>query len=258
MKYTALLLGTLILAPLGFAQDGRPDGMNDRDWAVVRHQQPSYPLDTCVVSGKPLDAMGGPLDLVKDGRLVRLCCKGCVKKLDADPAKFLAKIDEGVIAAQKASYPLETCVVSGKRLDSMGEPIEHVFGTRLVRFCCKGCVGTFAKAPERYMAEVDRALIEAQRPRYPLSTCVVSGEELGAMGEPVEFLYGTRLVRLCCKGCRKGFDKEPAKFLEKLGVQAGGAPPQAHGEGHGGAHGEGHGTEVREKAGGCCGGGQDH
>ncbi len=52
------------------------------------------------------------------------------------------------------SYPLTTCVVSGEKLDSMGEP--HVFtheGTE-VRLCCKSCLDDFNKEPAKYMAKL--------------------------------------------------------------------------------------------------------
>jgi len=49
---------------------------------------------------------------------------------------------------------------------------------------------------------------------YPLMTCVVSGEKLGGdMGEPYVFTYEGREVKLCCKSCRKDFDKDTAKYL---------------------------------------------
>jgi hypothetical protein len=56
---------------------------------------------------------------------------------------------------------------------------------------------------------------------YPLDTCVVSGEKLGEMGAPVDYIYKEdgkpdRLVRLCCKMCIAKFKKDPAKFLKLL------------------------------------------
>jgi len=51
---------------------------------------------------------------------------------------------------------------------------------------------------------------------YPLKTCVVSGEKLGEMGKPYIFKYQGTEVRLCCEGCRAKFEKNPAKFLEKI------------------------------------------
>jgi len=49
-----------------------------------------------------------------------------------------------------------------------------------------------------------------------LATCPVSGEKLGEMGKPYTFVYQGQEVKLCCSGCKKDFDKEPAKFLKKI------------------------------------------
>lgn len=51
---------------------------------------------------------------------------------------------------------------------------------------------------------------------YPLGTCIVSGDKLGEMGKPVVFEYKGQEIKLCCKDCRKDFDKDPAKYLKKL------------------------------------------
>ena len=51
---------------------------------------------------------------------------------------------------------------------------------------------------------------------YPLKTCVVSGEELGAMGDRVAYRYDGREVQFCCPDCIAKFEKEPEKYLEKI------------------------------------------
>ena len=51
----------------------------------------AYPLDTCVVSGEALDPAVPPL--VYKGWQVRFCCKGCIKKFNASPDKYVAKLD---------------------------------------------------------------------------------------------------------------------------------------------------------------------
>ena len=67
-----------------------------------------YPLTTCVVSGDKLDGdMGAPFDYIckedgKPDRLVRFCCKNCVKDFKKDPAKFLKMIDDAAAAKTKA------------------------------------------------------------------------------------------------------------------------------------------------------------
>ena len=50
-----------------------------------------------------------------------------------------------------------------------------------------------------------------------LTTCPVSGEKLGEMGKPLTFVYkGSWEVKLCCKGCKKDFDKDPEKYLKLI------------------------------------------
>ena len=52
---------------------------------------------------------------------------------------------------------------------------------------------------------------------YPLKDCIVSDEKLGGdMGKPYVFEYKGQEIQLCCKSCKKDFDKEPAKYIKKL------------------------------------------
>ena len=49
-----------------------------------------------------------------------------------------------------------------------------------------------------------------------LTTCPVSGEKLGEMGEPFTFVYKDQEVKLCCKSCKKKFDKDPEKYMKLI------------------------------------------
>ncbi len=51
---------------------------------------------------------------------------------------------------------------------------------------------------------------------YPLDVCIVSGEKLGSMGDPVVMVHEGQEVKFCCDGCTGDFKKDPAKFLAKL------------------------------------------
>ncbi|MBI5381839.1 MAG: hypothetical protein HZA31_08065 [Opitutae bacterium] len=67
----------------------------------------AYPLATCVVSGEKLGEMGAPIDYTykqagQPDRLVRFCCKSCIKKFEKDPAKYLKKLDEAAAKAPAA------------------------------------------------------------------------------------------------------------------------------------------------------------
>ena len=61
-------------------------------------------------------------------------------------------------AAKNAdAYPLDVCVVSEKKLDSMGGPVVIQHEGRTVKFCCKGCEAPFKKDPATYLAKLDAA-----------------------------------------------------------------------------------------------------
>jgi hypothetical protein len=187
------------------------------DEAIIAEQLPSYPAGPCVVSDEEMGGEhGDPIHQVHEGRLYRLCCKSCIKLLAKSPAEYAAKLDAAVVKEQLPSYPLETCPVGGEKLGSAGEPVDVVVGTRLVRLCCPKCKPGLEKDPAAALAKVNAALIEKQSASYALETCPISGEKLGGMGEPMNYLYGTRLVKLCCKGCVKGVQKDPAAVLAKL------------------------------------------
>ncbi|MFM7282804.1 MAG: hypothetical protein ACKO32_13605 [Planctomycetia bacterium] len=220
MKNLLLALGMLFLATSFLSEDTKQkqapaadakgsQAAKSDDAAIIKEQKPSYPLTKCAISGEELGK--DAVDVVKDGRLVRVCCNNCAKKVEP---KHIEAINAAVIAAQKKDYPLNVCPISGEKLDESAQNVVH--GTRLVRLCCGKCATAFQKDPKAYMAQLDKAYMEAQRKTYKLKTCLISDEELGSMGDPVEILYGTQLVRLCCKSCVKGFYKEPEKYLKKI------------------------------------------
>ncbi|MEK7780740.1 MAG: hypothetical protein AAB370_04490 [Verrucomicrobiota bacterium] len=53
---------------------------------------------------------------------------------------------------------------------------------------------------------------------YPLDTCLVSDEKLGADANMKTFVFTHegQEIKLCCKSCQKDFNKTPAKYLKKL------------------------------------------
>jgi transposase-like protein len=213
MSIALLTLAVLALSSSAIASQQPTEKGSPQDAQVIAQQLPSYPLEQCPVSGEKLGgSMGEPVNFVHEGRLVRFCCKSCLKDFKADPAASLKQIDDAVIKAQKASYPLTKCPVSGKDLSAAA--VDFVNGTRLVRFCCKDCPESFKKEPAKYMAQVDKALIDAQKKTYPLTTCPISNKAIEGAG--ADYLYGTRLVRFCCPKCPDAFLKDPSKTLAQL------------------------------------------
>lgn len=129
------------------------------DEAIVKDQVRYYPMQTCVVSGEPLVEGGEDIatNLVYGNRLVRLCCKMCEREFKADPKKFISKLDKATADAQRKDYPLDTCIVAGGKLGSMGEPTEIVVAGRLMRFCCASCEPKVKADPAKYLALIDKA-----------------------------------------------------------------------------------------------------
>ncbi len=51
---------------------------------------------------------------------------------------------------------------------------------------------------------------------YPLKTCVVTGNDLGSMGDEQRLVYRGQEIKFCCEPCKGKFLKNPAKYLAKL------------------------------------------
>lgn len=58
---------------------------------------------------------------------------------------------------KKDSYPLDTCVVSGEKLEGMGKSHSIKYKGQEVRFCCKPCEKDFNKEPEKYLQKIKDA-----------------------------------------------------------------------------------------------------
>lgn len=212
MSFISFLLSVVVALP------GAPD-----DAAVTAAQLPLYPLTTCPISGEALGEMGRPVDVVVQGRLVRLCCGGCLKDLTADPAKAITDLDRAVIVAQTTTYPLKTCLVSGEPLGDQDAPLDVIRDGRLFRLCCKACLKELDKDLAASVAKLDSATIAAQLATYPLATCPISGEPLGDSAQ--NLLYGTTLVRLCCSDCKAKVVANPAPVLAKIAAARASASP---------------------------------
>jgi hypothetical protein len=98
--------------------------------------------------------------------------------------------------------------------------------------CCAAPAATSTTATTGKLvpaSDVDAAWLEQARKAYPLESCPVSGDKLGTMGKPRDYVYRVdgqpdRLVRFCCGGCLEDFEKEPAKFLATIDAAKAGKP----------------------------------
>ncbi|MGH7244636.1 MAG: hypothetical protein ACREJD_14585 [Phycisphaerales bacterium] len=179
--------------------------------AAARSGDP-YPFATCPVSGKKLGEMGSPVTRLYEGREVRFCCDACPATFEKQIDASLRAVDDKIAADQGSLYPTANSIVTGKTLPA--KPIEFVFGNRLIRVSDETERKIFESDPSKYLALLNKAVIEAQSPGYPLLSCPVSDEKFGGeMGEAVNVVVAGRLIRICCDSCADSVEAAPAKYL---------------------------------------------
>lgn len=113
-----------------------------------------------------------------------------------------------VIAAQKPSYPLATCVVSGEKLGP--DAVDNVKDGHLVRTCCSKCT---AKVDAASIKKVEDAVVAMQTKGYPMEACLC-GAKLAE--KTVNHVVGTRLFRCCTPECATMMDKDVKAAQAKL------------------------------------------
>lgn len=176
-----------------------------------------YTLTTCPITGGKLGSMGDPSVHIVGGREVRFCCPPCLPKferaVEAGAEAGWVGIDRQMIKDQLPHYPVQTCIVTGHALGA--SPIDRIYRNRLVRFGSEGCEKTFAADPPRYLAVLDAAVIERQRPIYPTDRCIVSDRPL-AGADVVEIIVANRLIQLCSADCVEKVKADPAGVLARL------------------------------------------
>ncbi len=142
------------------------------------------------------------------------------KKIEAS-LSTLSPQDQQLVKAQRFCP-----IMTYDRLGSMGTPLKVMIEGKPVFLCCKGCVEdavaggaktvktvmklrdsteTLAKLPME-----ERIAVEAQK------YCAVANTSfLGSMGAPIKLEVDGKPVYLCCGGCTKKAQSNPAAVLAK-------------------------------------------
>ncbi|MHC4832458.1 MAG: hypothetical protein ACYTFH_00930 [Planctomycetota bacterium] len=124
------------------------------DAEIVKAELPLYPDVNCpVMTDESMPSATGPeaneaKHVVYKNRLVRLCCSKCVRRFNRSPAKYLETLDAMIVAEGSKNYPMSTCPVSGRPLGDGA--VDVIAANRLVRVCCKGCVGKVEGDPMKF------------------------------------------------------------------------------------------------------------
>ena len=125
-KLFALILVNVCLTTL--ADDKLPAGVKP------------YPLDYCVVSDEKLGSMGKPVVFIYENQEIKLCCKECRAEFDANPKKFLEKINN-LSKETKPSAPVAAPSQSGV-------VVQLTVDGLVCNFCASNITKTFTKLPE--------------------------------------------------------------------------------------------------------------
>jgi hypothetical protein len=162
------------------------------------------PMVKCPVMGEPANLA---LSTATDDGPVFFCCKGCIKKFEADPAKYASAVaDQRKALADRAKVQVK-CPVEGNPAD---DKITAEVGGQKLSFCSKECI-------EKYKtdaAEFKKGLANA----YTYQTkCPVMDETVN--GKSFTTLATGETIYYCCKGCDKKLQADPAKYAPKLAEQ---------------------------------------
>jgi len=80
---------------------GAPSAVSqqERDYSVPSRSSTPAPATaayggqkTCPVTDEALGSMGKPIPVTVKGETIYVCCRGCTKKVQADPDQYLAKV----------------------------------------------------------------------------------------------------------------------------------------------------------------------
>jgi hypothetical protein len=115
MRTLSILLAILATLALGAAEgdhEHKHQGTDHAKPAAEAAADPDakpvpYPLTTCIVAGEPLGGMGEPVVQVHNGQEVKFCCKSCIRDFKADPATYLAKLEQAKAEMKDEAKPAE-------------------------------------------------------------------------------------------------------------------------------------------------------
>jgi multidrug efflux pump subunit AcrA (membrane-fusion protein) len=142
-----------------------------------------------ILTDNRLGSMGKPVKVLVKGQPVFLCCKGCVNKALADPAKTRANVEDAIVRTKTGT------VVSGR------PPTAPEGGASKA---------ATIKAMLAKLSPEDRRLALEQ------GNCPETQQPLGAMGVPVKITLNTQPVFLCCPSCEDEAREHANETLSKV------------------------------------------
>ncbi|RJP39937.1 MAG: hypothetical protein C4547_03015 [Phycisphaerales bacterium] len=165
---------------------------------------PTAAVPMCPVMDEPVNLA---VSVATDDGPVFFCCKDCITKYQADPAKYAAQVSAQRKALADRPKIQVTCPVSK-------DPVDPKAFTDTdkgkVYFCCSGCINKFKADPAKYAVALANS--------YTYQTqCPVMEEEIN----PKSFttLANGHKVYFCCDRCENKLFAKPSEYLPRLKAQ---------------------------------------
>lgn len=140
----------LLLLVLGSSLVGCGKEAAHSDEALVQGRSPAAESQSHAQALCPI--MGGKVDpnqyVDVEGQRIRVCCAGCLAKIEADPEKALATLAS---RGEHAESLQKICPIMGKAID--GKLFVEFRGRRIYA-CCGGCLTKIRKDPAGYARKV--------------------------------------------------------------------------------------------------------
>jgi YHS domain-containing protein len=102
---------------------------------------------TCpVMEGEKIDKN---LYVDHEGKRLYVCCKGCIKEVSKDPAKWFKKVEDAGITLDKVQV---NCPVTGDKID---KKVFADYEGKRVYFCCAACQEKFNADAKAIVAKME-------------------------------------------------------------------------------------------------------
>ena len=110
-----------------------------------------------------------------------------------------ASLNDDTAKAAKKAVTNKECPVSG---GPVSEEFRAEYKGQFVYVCCEGCVESFKKNPEKFVAKLSKEDQEAIKVN---TTCPVSNEPVN---QKLALVDEGRKVYFCCEGCVEKYKKD--------------------------------------------------
>jgi YHS domain-containing protein len=189
------------------------------------------PLPLCPVMGEPVDFSAS---VATDDGPVYFCCKNCIEKYQANPAKYAEKVAAQRKALADRPKVQVTCPVTGKPVDPN---MFTEYQGKKVYFCSSACISRFKGNPDKYRARLANSY--TYQTKWPVMGGDISPKAFSVLPTGQKIYY-------CCPGCEKKLLADPAKYAPKLAAQGINIDPAKITGAKAGGKGEHHGHEGHD------------